>query len=200
MLKFEEKYHKLFSILGELLVLNICFIVSLIPVLTIGSAVLSLFSSVQQVFFSGSPHSVKIYFKELKKQLLKGLLLTGISILLLFMAKMNINFARINQGTFSVIVAYFMGAMLVLILLLLPYLLMYIADAKKITMTSIEKATIACFKKPLLSIGLLVINLISCILFILAVELLTTMAMIYFFFGFSFTIYLNCYLITKYLY
>lgn len=84
-LSIDGWYFRVFSKLANLVLLNLLFIVSIIPVVTIGIGVVALINSLQELREDGSLSAFKVYVTHFKKNISKGmmvLLIEGIGLLI----------------------------------------------------------------------------------------------------------------------
>lgn len=84
-LSIDGWYFRVFSKLANLVLLNLLFIVSIIPLVTIGIGVVALINSLQELREDGSLSAFKVYVTHFKKNISKGmmvLLIEGIGLLI----------------------------------------------------------------------------------------------------------------------
>ena len=72
-LSIDGWYFRVFSKLANLMLLNMLFIVSIIPVVTIGISTMALINSLQDLREDGSLYAFKVYSKHFKNNLKKGM-------------------------------------------------------------------------------------------------------------------------------
>ena len=119
-LSIDGWYFRVFSKLANLMLLNMLFIVSIIPVVTIGISTMALINSLQDLREDGSLYAFKVYSKHFKNNLKKGmnLLLMQVGCLMVpaFLIYMSLKYISLLSTLIMILCSF-----LLLLLTIFPF-------------------------------------------------------------------------------
>lgn len=85
MFRQDSPYNTVMSALGDLAILNICWIISCIPLVTIGAADTALYTQIDQLQTGRGSHMIRHFFRGLIKNKLRSFKLTIVMVSLVFL-------------------------------------------------------------------------------------------------------------------
>lgn len=113
---------KILNTLGELIYLNILFLLTSLPIITIGTAIVTSYEIIELITRGFEINILTIYFKKFKNNFLKTLTINIIAIVLLGFFLLICKFLYIQNGIFGKIILYpFISSGLLIYIIFLYY-------------------------------------------------------------------------------
>jgi uncharacterized membrane protein YesL len=183
---FDSPIMEKLGFVGDIIILNIIFLVSCLPLVTIGAAIASLYSVTMKMARGESAPVFQTYCSAFKQNFKDGSI-SGI-VLFIFLALIWVDFhliAQLSNGP-KTILGIVLGLLLGLFFLVTAYIFPLIAKMKNNIKENFKNAlfmSISHFPLTLLLVGL---NLGMIILMMFSPRMFTIMLLIFVFFGFAF--------------
>ena len=86
MFRQDSPYNTVMSAIGDLSILNICWIISCIPLVTIGAADTALYTQIEQLQTGRGSHMIRQFFRGLLNNILRSIKLTIVMASIVFLA------------------------------------------------------------------------------------------------------------------
>lgn len=187
----ENPLMQFLSLLCDLMILNVLFLISCLPVFTIGAAICGMNKACQAVVMDDERSMIKLYFSGFKssfKQATVAWLVTLAVIAgLVCYWFLVTNFIR---GTLAAVVLILMVVIAVIALSILSYLYPLITRYNNTLREHLRNASILTITRPLLTICLLIMNAAPFILPIISLQSFLRFLFVWFLVGFAFLCYL----------
>ncbi|MGX7109475.1 DUF624 domain-containing protein [Facklamia miroungae] len=116
---FKTKIYQLFMLISNLVILNLLFILSLLPIVTIGAAHIALYASVKGLAKDNFAQVIDVYIHSFKAYFKKGTKLFAFSFIFLLMLISLINIMVINRLTFMTFLLLFLFSNFLLIIIII---------------------------------------------------------------------------------
>lgn len=183
--------------IGDLIILNLIFVISCIPVITIGTAVSALYGVAMRLVRGEEPSVVREYIRAYKmnfKESTAAFMIMAAAGVLLFV---DFRLIGVLKGSMYLLLKLVLGAALGIWLLIFQYVFAYIGRFKNKTLTSLKNAlflSVAHLPSTIMllgiSIGLFVVTFFTSRTFVIGTILWT-------FFGFAFLAYVQSFLLCR---
>ncbi|ONI38916.1 hypothetical protein AN396_09790 [Candidatus Epulonipiscium fishelsonii] len=184
--------------LGQIFLLNLVFILSSIPIFTIGASLTALYQCTLKIIKNTDEHILKIYFNALKVYFKQSTLTYIMLILSAFIMTNNVNFLiNINGGIFAKILLYlnvFLGCIWIV---LSVYIFPVIATFENTLIKLVKNSIIFALTHIISTIVILIITFFPIALTYVDSALLPLYSFCWFFFGFAVIAYLNSFIFYK---
>lgn len=193
---FSSKLMNIMNRAADLLLLNILFIVTSIPIITIGASVTALYSVMMKVCMDVEGYIIKDYFQTFKRQFMKASCLWGIFIGIAAVIGVDAYFY-----IFSARAVFFMRYLFYILLICFVFILSYsfvVLEQMKCTVGNVLKNAIVLSIRFLpYTLAIVLCNLLSIIIIMVFPRMLPYVILTGLIIGFSGTAYINSHFFNK---
>lgn len=126
-MNYNSKFSRFFTRLMELILLNFVFILTCIPIITIGAAITSMYATCLKMIRNEEGYVIRGYFKDFAFNFKQSTILWLIEVLLYFLLYVVYTAALINGGILSQIYAVLIWVLVILYFFLFVFLYAIIA-------------------------------------------------------------------------
>jgi len=188
---------KTLSFIGDLMLLNILYLILCLPILTVGAANAALYSVTLKLVRGHEAGIIKPFFKAFRESFLKAsvywliFLLTGAAIWF------GLKVITENPQTFPWIFNAAYGIVTVLWLLVMTWTWPVEAQFENSILGTLKNAFLIGAAHPLMSIAAIILNLLLPLLFVFMTDLFLLFSFVWFIFGFSGIAALNSLMFNK---
>ena len=144
MFRYDSKFWSVAGVVGDVVVINILFIISCIPIITIGAAVSAMYTVMRKLVKKEEGYLVRNYFKALKENMKKSTIIWMIFFILFVLIYADLRIVKENMGnstSFSMAIGFFLVSFL-LALAICIYALVLQSGYENTVKNTIKNATI----------------------------------------------------------
>lgn len=144
MFRYDSKFWSVAGVVGDVVVINILFIISCIPIITIGAAVSAMYTVMRKLVKKEEGYLVRNYFKALKENMKKSTIIWMIFFILFVLIYADLRIVKENMGnstSFSMAMGFFLVSFLLAVAICI-YALVLQSGFENTTKNTIKNATI----------------------------------------------------------
>lgn len=177
--------------IGDVIVVNILFVICCLPVITIGPALTALYHCTLRFVKGNNPGTAKTFFKAFRQNFIQSLIIwLGILVLGIVLA-LNIRFLLHVNNSYSEILVYLSYALAVLLVIIFLYIFPVTAAFANSTKNLLKNAFLFAFMHFPSTLLIAVISIIPMYMTYQDVQYMPAYALCWCMFGFGLTAYIN---------
>lgn len=197
--KLKESLGSFLSLLCDLMVLNVLWLLCSVPVITVGPSTCALFSCMLKIARDElSDSTFKIFFKAFKENFRNAFFYGLIALAALFIVYVDFSFALSQTGTFRTVFLIVSGAASAALLVFVSYVFPLQARYENTFKGHLRNAFLLSCCSPVSTVFMWIIYAIpAALLLVLPFDLVLRVGFLFLMFGFSLPAYYNCKILRK---
>jgi Predicted integral membrane protein len=196
-LNLNNKFFSFMEIIGDLMILNLLFIICCLPIITIGSSISAMYSACMKLI-NNEGYLVRVFFEAFKKNFKPATIiwilffLCGI-VFMIDLQCLNI-FLDVTNRIYSKVIFVTLGVVQYMIFC---YIFPMISKFDNTLINYIKNSFYMSIKHILLTVGILIVNMTPLILYLFGGYYFSYILILFVLFGFSLTAYINSYIFER---
>lgn len=196
-LNLNNKFFNFMGIIGDLIILNLIFIICCLPIITIGASISAMYS-VSMKLIKNEGYLVRGFFEAFKKNFKPATIAWGLFILcgIVFIIDMKyLNIFSYGQDRLYFKIMFFIFG--VIQYMIFCYIFPMISKFDNTIINYIKNSFLMSIKHILLTMVIITVNVLPLMLYLFGGYYFSYILILYILFGFSFTSYINSYIFDK---
>lgn len=186
-----------FSRLADLVILNLCFLVCCIPIVTIGPSLTALYYTSMKMTEGDVTSVTRAFFHSFRENLRQGIVMWIISLLVLTLTVFDLYLTTGFQGALRSILHTVILVFGLTIYLIILYAFPLLGRFGNSTLNMFKNAFVMCIRHLPYTLIMALISLAPALIFLISPSSLPLLTMIYLLIGFSLTSFANSFLFSR---
>lgn len=193
----DNKVLQVLAAIGDLMVLNLLWILCCLPVVTAGASTAALYYSLLKMVRKEETYSAKMFFRAFRQNLKQSIPLTMLLLLVCAVLYVDMNVARNTAIHFGTLLSILVAALFVVFAMVASYVFPLLAQFENTIKGTLKNALFMSIWHLPCSVVILLLNLLPVLLFFLSPSLFLKSLVLWLFVGGAGIAYINSRLFVK---
>lgn len=193
----DNKVLQVLAVIGDLMVLNLLWILCCLPVVTAGASTTALYYSLLKMVRKEETYPARMFFRAFRQNLKQSIPLTILLLLVCAVLYVDLNVARNTAINFGPLLSILVAALFVVFAMAASYVFPLLAQFENTIMGTLKNALFMSIWHLPCSVVILLLNLLPVLLFFLSPSLFLKSLVLWLFVGGAGITYINSRLFVK---